>query len=178
MQSCTGNLSPVSVLPAVDDSLIHIISVFLCSKRDVLPKEKAVWKQRKAPKGSKHSVHFNWWQKYILLLIRFAAVQYPASCGCRIGTSYNLTSKDPNYHLNPNCYSAFDTLSEGSQNKQMFFLKKQCLCFSGFNSMVGAIMGFSILISAEVFKHHPDVWFLDGTMGVLIGLIILAYGVK
>lgn len=39
-------------------------------------------------------------------------------------------------------------------------------------------MGFSILISAEVFKHHPDVWFLDGTMGVLIGLIILAYGVK
>lgn len=42
MQSCTGNLSPVSVLPAVDDSLIHIISVFLCSKRDVLPKEKAV----------------------------------------------------------------------------------------------------------------------------------------
>ncbi|KAG8000784.1 hypothetical protein GBF38_017370 [Nibea albiflora] len=49
---------------------------------------------------------------------------------------------------------------------------------AGFNSLVGAIMGFSILISAEVFKHHADVWFLDGTMGVLIGLIILAYGVK
>lgn len=48
----------------------------------------------------------------------------------------------------------------------------------GFNSLVGAIMGFSILISAEVFHQHPDVWFLDGTIGVLIGLIILAYGVK
>lgn len=39
-------------------------------------------------------------------------------------------------------------------------------------------MGFSILISAEVFKHEPEVWYLDGTIGVLIGLIILAYGVK
>lgn len=39
-------------------------------------------------------------------------------------------------------------------------------------------MGFSILISAEVFKHHTDVWFLDATIGVLMGLIILAYGVK
>lgn len=39
-------------------------------------------------------------------------------------------------------------------------------------------MGFSILISAEVFKHHPDVWFLDGLIGVLIGLIIFAYGIK
>uniref|UniRef100_A0A8C1SV52 Transmembrane protein 163a n=1 Tax=Cyprinus carpio TaxID=7962 RepID=A0A8C1SV52_CYPCA len=51
------------------------------------------------------------------------------------------------------------------------------LCL-GFNSMVGGIMGFSILISAEVFKHHPTIWYLDGTTGVLIGLIILAYGVK
>lgn len=48
----------------------------------------------------------------------------------------------------------------------------------GFNSLVGGIMGFSILISAEVFKHEPKVWYLDGTIGVLIGLIILAYGVK
>lgn len=39
-------------------------------------------------------------------------------------------------------------------------------------------MGFSILISAEVFEHEPKVWYLDGTIGVLIGLIILAYGVK
>lgn len=39
-------------------------------------------------------------------------------------------------------------------------------------------MGFSILISAEVFRHEPTVWFLDGTTGVLIGLIILAYGIK
>lgn len=39
-------------------------------------------------------------------------------------------------------------------------------------------MGFSILISAEVFKHNPKVWYLDGAIGVLIGLIILAYGVK
>ncbi|XP_023147611.1 transmembrane protein 163 [Amphiprion ocellaris] len=57
-------------------------------------------------------------------------------------------------------------------------LTSRALITDGFNSMVGAVMGFSILISAEVFKHHPDVWFLDGTMGVLIGLIILAYGVK
>uniref|UniRef100_A0A4W5RV64 Transmembrane protein 163a n=1 Tax=Hucho hucho TaxID=62062 RepID=A0A4W5RV64_9TELE len=47
-----------------------------------------------------------------------------------------------------------------------------------FNSMVGGIMGFSILISAEVFRHHPDVWYLDGSIGVIIGLVILAYGVK
>lgn len=39
-------------------------------------------------------------------------------------------------------------------------------------------MGFSILISAEVFKHNPKVWYLDGAIGVLIGLIILAYGIK
>ncbi|RXN29089.1 transmembrane protein 163-like [Labeo rohita] len=49
---------------------------------------------------------------------------------------------------------------------------------TSFNSMVGGIMGFSILISAEVFRHHPTIWYLDGTIGVLIGLIILAYGVK
>lgn len=53
-----------------------------------------------------------------------------------------------------------------------------CMSLAGFNSLVGGIMGFSILISAEVFKHHPTVWYLDGTTGVLIGLIILAYGVK
>lgn len=57
-------------------------------------------------------------------------------------------------------------------------LTSRALITDGFNSLVGAIMGFSILISAEVFKHHTDVWFLDGTIGVLIGLIILAYGVK
>uniref|UniRef100_A0A3Q2QBC6 Transmembrane protein 163a n=1 Tax=Fundulus heteroclitus TaxID=8078 RepID=A0A3Q2QBC6_FUNHE len=57
-------------------------------------------------------------------------------------------------------------------------LTSPALMTDGFNSLVGAIMGFSILISAEVFKHHTDVWFLDGTIGVLMGLIILAYGVK
>ncbi|KAL7385033.1 hypothetical protein ABVT39_014019 [Epinephelus coioides] len=57
-------------------------------------------------------------------------------------------------------------------------LTSRALITDGFNSLVGSIMGFSILISAEVFKHHADVWFLDGTIGVLIGLIILAYGVK
>ncbi len=44
--------------------------------------------------------------------------------------------------------------------------------------MVGGVMGFSILISAEVFRQHPNIWYLDGTIGVLIGLVILAYGVK
>ncbi|XP_072542617.1 transmembrane protein 163a [Salminus brasiliensis] len=57
-------------------------------------------------------------------------------------------------------------------------LTSRALITDGFNSMVGGIMGFSILISAEVFRHHPSVWYLDGTVGVLIGLIILAYGVK
>uniref|UniRef100_A0A3B4FS16 Transmembrane protein 163-like n=1 Tax=Pundamilia nyererei TaxID=303518 RepID=A0A3B4FS16_9CICH len=57
-------------------------------------------------------------------------------------------------------------------------LTSRALITDGFNSLVGAIMGFSILISAEVFKHHTDVWFLDATIGVLMGLIILAYGVK
>uniref|UniRef100_A0A3P8TED3 Transmembrane protein 163 n=1 Tax=Amphiprion percula TaxID=161767 RepID=A0A3P8TED3_AMPPE len=57
-------------------------------------------------------------------------------------------------------------------------LTSRALITDGFNSLVGGIMGFSILISAEVFKHEPKVWYLDGTIGVLIGLIILAYGVK
>ncbi|MCI4378089.1 hypothetical protein PGIGA_G00211830 [Pangasianodon gigas] len=57
-------------------------------------------------------------------------------------------------------------------------LTSRALITDGFNSLVGGIMGFSILISAEVFRHEPTVWFLDGTTGVLIGLIILAYGIK
>ncbi|XP_047211371.1 transmembrane protein 163-like [Girardinichthys multiradiatus] len=57
-------------------------------------------------------------------------------------------------------------------------LTSRALVTDGFNSLVGGIMGFSILISAEVFKHEPKVWYLDGTIGVLMGLIILAYGVK
>ncbi|KAM4559947.1 transmembrane protein 163a [Odontesthes bonariensis] len=57
-------------------------------------------------------------------------------------------------------------------------LTSRALITDGFNSLVGGIMGFSILISAEVFKHEPKVWYLDGTIGVLIGLIILSYGVK
>ncbi|XP_034031657.1 transmembrane protein 163-like [Thalassophryne amazonica] len=57
-------------------------------------------------------------------------------------------------------------------------LTSRALITDGFNSLVGGLMGFSILISAEVFKHEPKVWYLDGTIGVLIGLTILAYGVK
>lgn len=57
-------------------------------------------------------------------------------------------------------------------------LTSRALITDGFNSMVGGVMGFSILISAEVFRHYPNIWYLDGTIGVLIGLIILAYGVK
>ncbi|KAK1166017.1 hypothetical protein AOXY_G12534 [Acipenser oxyrinchus oxyrinchus] len=57
-------------------------------------------------------------------------------------------------------------------------LTSRALITDAFNSLVGGIMGFSILISAEVFKHNPNVWYLDGMTGVLIGLIILAYGVK
>ncbi|XP_074520623.1 transmembrane protein 163a [Halichoeres trimaculatus] len=57
-------------------------------------------------------------------------------------------------------------------------LTSRALITDAFNSLVGGIMGFSILISAEVFKHEPNVWYLDGTIGILIGLVILAYGVK
>uniref|UniRef100_A0A4W4HPI7 Uncharacterized protein n=1 Tax=Electrophorus electricus TaxID=8005 RepID=A0A4W4HPI7_ELEEL len=57
-------------------------------------------------------------------------------------------------------------------------LTSRALITDGFNSLVGGVMGFSILISAEVFKHNPKVWFLDGTIGVLIGLTILTYGLK
>ncbi|XP_053273591.1 transmembrane protein 163 [Pleuronectes platessa] len=57
-------------------------------------------------------------------------------------------------------------------------LTSRALITDGFNSLVGGVMGFSILISAEVFKHEPQVWYLDGTIGVLMGLIILSYGVK
>ncbi|KAJ1189154.1 hypothetical protein NDU88_005905 [Pleurodeles waltl] len=57
-------------------------------------------------------------------------------------------------------------------------LTSRALITDGFNSLVGGVMGFSILLSAEVFKHNTSVWYLDGTVGILIGLIIMAYGVK
>uniref|UniRef100_A0A3Q3WDH3 Uncharacterized protein n=1 Tax=Mola mola TaxID=94237 RepID=A0A3Q3WDH3_MOLML len=57
-------------------------------------------------------------------------------------------------------------------------LTSRALITDGFNSLLGGVMGFSILVSAEVFKHEPKVWYLDGTTGILIGLIILAYGIK
>ncbi|CAN2391928.1 zinc ion binding [Pristimantis euphronides] len=57
-------------------------------------------------------------------------------------------------------------------------LTSQALITDGFNSLVGGIMGFSILISAEVYKHNSSVWYLDGSVGILIGLIIMAYGIK
>lgn len=57
-------------------------------------------------------------------------------------------------------------------------LTSRALITDGFNSLVGGVMGFSILISAEVFKHNTSVWYLDGTVGILIGFIIMAYGVK
>ncbi|KAL4688786.1 hypothetical protein H8959_005038 [Pygathrix nigripes] len=57
-------------------------------------------------------------------------------------------------------------------------LTSRALITDGFNSLVGGVMGFSILLSAEVFKHDSAVWYLDGSIGVLIGLTIFAYGVK
>ncbi|XP_005286852.1 transmembrane protein 163 isoform X1 [Trachemys scripta elegans] len=57
-------------------------------------------------------------------------------------------------------------------------LTSRALVTDGFNSLVGGIMGFSILLSAEVFKHNASVWYLDGSIGILMGLTILAYGVK
>ncbi|KAI4805184.1 hypothetical protein KUCAC02_009811, partial [Chaenocephalus aceratus] len=38
-------------------------------------------------------------------------------------------------------------------------LTSRALITDGFNSIVGSIMGFSILISAEVYKDHVAVWF-------------------
>ncbi|XP_019409150.1 PREDICTED: transmembrane protein 163, partial [Crocodylus porosus] len=57
-------------------------------------------------------------------------------------------------------------------------LTSRALITDGFNSLVGGVMGFSILLSAEVFKHNASVWYLDGSIGVLIGLTILTYGIK
>ncbi|XP_068602746.1 transmembrane protein 163a [Brachionichthys hirsutus] len=57
-------------------------------------------------------------------------------------------------------------------------LTSRALITDGFNSLVGAVLGFSILICAEIFKHHPKVWFLDATIGVIIGFVIWAYGFK
>ncbi|XP_069838742.1 transmembrane protein 163 [Dendropsophus ebraccatus] len=57
-------------------------------------------------------------------------------------------------------------------------LTSRALITDGFNSLVGGIMGFSILISAEVYKHHSSVWYLDGSVGIMIGLIIMTYGIK
>ncbi|XP_072274180.1 transmembrane protein 163 [Pyxicephalus adspersus] len=57
-------------------------------------------------------------------------------------------------------------------------LTSRALITDGFNSLVGGIMGFSILISAEVYKHNSTVWYLDGTVGIMIGLIIMSYGAK
>ncbi|KAJ3592008.1 hypothetical protein NHX12_007138 [Muraenolepis orangiensis] len=57
-------------------------------------------------------------------------------------------------------------------------LTSRALITDAFNSLVGGAMGFSILMSAEVYRHHPDIWYMDGTIGVLIGVIILTYGIK
>ncbi|XP_071978378.1 transmembrane protein 163 [Engystomops pustulosus] len=57
-------------------------------------------------------------------------------------------------------------------------LTSRALITDGFNSLVGGVMGFSILISAEVYKHNTKVWYLDGSVGIMIGLIIMSYGVK
>nr|XP_033800491.1 transmembrane protein 163 isoform X2 [Geotrypetes seraphini] len=57
-------------------------------------------------------------------------------------------------------------------------LTSRALITDGFNSLVGGVMGFSILLSAEVYKHNSSVWYLDGSVGILIGFTILAYGVK
>ncbi|XP_056389214.1 transmembrane protein 163 [Hyla sarda] len=57
-------------------------------------------------------------------------------------------------------------------------LTSRALITDGFNSLVGGVMGFSILISAEVYKQHSSVWYLDGSVGIMIGLIIMTYGIK
>ncbi|KAJ0005336.1 hypothetical protein NQD34_015230, partial [Periophthalmus magnuspinnatus] len=45
-------------------------------------------------------------------------------------------------------------------------LTSRALITDGNHTNMLSAMGFSILVSAEVFKNHPDVWFLDGTIGV------------
>ncbi|XP_061419381.1 transmembrane protein 163a-like [Lethenteron reissneri] len=57
-------------------------------------------------------------------------------------------------------------------------LTSRALMTDAFNSLVGGIMGFSILFSDEVFKHNPSVWYMDGLIGILMGIIIMLYGVK
>uniref|UniRef100_A0A8C6SDS4 Transmembrane protein 163b n=1 Tax=Neogobius melanostomus TaxID=47308 RepID=A0A8C6SDS4_9GOBI len=59
-----------------------------------------------------------------------------------------------------------------------------CIILAIIKFMLGKVLTSKVLITdgrsifhlAEVFKHEPKVWYLDGTIGVIIGLVILAYG--
>uniref|UniRef100_UPI00358ED6BA transmembrane protein 163 n=1 Tax=Myxine glutinosa TaxID=7769 RepID=UPI00358ED6BA len=57
-------------------------------------------------------------------------------------------------------------------------LTSKALITDGFNSLVGGLMGFSMLASAEIYASNPNVWYIDGTIGLVIAIVILAYGIR
>uniref|UniRef100_A0A3B4U7E7 Transmembrane protein 163a n=1 Tax=Seriola dumerili TaxID=41447 RepID=A0A3B4U7E7_SERDU len=143
---------------------------------DVLSSVIVLWRYSNA--AAVHSAH----REYIACVV--LGIVFVLSSICILGKAiHDLATKMPpevdDFLFSVSIVSGF-TCAVLAVAKFMLgrVLTSRALITDGFNSMVGAIMGFSILISAEVFKHHADVWFLDGTIGVLIGLIIMAYGIK
>ncbi|XP_034429389.1 transmembrane protein 163a [Hippoglossus hippoglossus] len=143
---------------------------------DVMSSFIVLWRYSNA--AAVHSAH----REYIACVV--LGVVFVLSSLCIIGKAiYNLATKMlpevDDFLFSVSIVSGFSCILLAAAKFVLGrVLTSRALFTDGFNSMVGAIMGFSILISAEVYKHHPDVWFLDGTIGVLIGLLILGYGVK
>lgn len=44
------------------------------------------------------------------------------------------------------------------------------------NSIAGAIIAFSMVITSELTKSNPFVWFLDATVGLCVSVVLLIYG--
>uniref|UniRef100_A0A8C4R0H9 Transmembrane protein 163a n=1 Tax=Eptatretus burgeri TaxID=7764 RepID=A0A8C4R0H9_EPTBU len=57
-------------------------------------------------------------------------------------------------------------------------LSSRVLITDAYNSLAGSMMGFSVLLSDEVFRYHPAVWYLDAVIGILIGLLVFCYGTR
>jgi len=45
------------------------------------------------------------------------------------------------------------------------------------DSLVGAIIATSIVITSEVTKYNPQYWYLDETIGLITSVLLIAYGI-
>ncbi|KAF3842901.1 hypothetical protein F7725_001750 [Dissostichus mawsoni] len=152
------------------------VSIVFNATLDILSSFIVLWRYSNA--AAVHSAH----REYIACVV--LGVVFVLSSMCILGKAiHNLATREPpevdDFLYSVSIVSGI-TCAVLAVAKFMLgrVLTSRALITDGFNSIVGSIMGFSILISAEVYKDHVDVWFLDGTLGVLIGLIIMAYGVK